>query len=162
MKKKYFFDIPIYRLSIHEYKNECDKNIKNGYNCFFINKDGIKKNELITFDNYYKKAIRHYDIWEYNEIIGYIRLYIQGNQIRGEYYQHKSTRIRKTRIKSFIFKTHKLSPEISIYNKTNFEIYILILDYLENCKLELKKRFIDISNFKNIGQYVDWNKLIKE
>lgn len=34
MKKKYFFDIPIYRLSINEYRNECDKNIENLYNYF--------------------------------------------------------------------------------------------------------------------------------
>lgn len=111
----------------------------------------IQKIYIIIFDNYYKKAIRHYDIWEYNEIIGYIKLYIQGNQIRGEYYQHKSTRIRKTRTKSFIFKTHKLSPEISIHNKTNFEIYILILDYLENCKLELKKDLLTQVILKILG-----------
>ena len=44
MKKKYFFDIPIYRLSMNEYINECDKNIENLYNYFFVNKDGTKIN----------------------------------------------------------------------------------------------------------------------
>lgn len=160
--KKYFFDIPVYRLSYEDYKNEVNKSIKGNYYYFFINKDGTKKNELITFESHYAKSIKYHDIWDYNEIIGYIKLYILGTQVRGKYYQHKSTRIRKTRTKSFIFKTHKLTPEINIHNKTNSEIYILILDYLENCKLELKKRFIDIDNFRNIGQYVDWNKLIEE
>lgn len=155
--KENIFDIPVYRLSESQYEVECKNIIKNNFNCSFKN-----SNKVFDLETYYEKSIKYFDIWEYNEIIGYIKLYILGSQIRGEYIQHKSSRIRKTRTKSFIFKTHKLAAEINIYNKTNEEIYLLISKYLENCKIELKNRYIDLDNFNQIGKYIAWNKLIAD
>ncbi len=124
--------------------------------------DGTKRNPSMTYEKYYEDSSIFRDMWRYNEIIGYIRLHILGTQIRGEYFQHKSKRIVKTRRKSFIYKTHKLVSETNIMNQTNDGIYNSILKYLKRCEQELKKRYIDIDSFKNIGQYVNWNKLLQD
>lgn len=159
---KYFFDVPVYRLSEQEYNIEQKNHCKKLYEQIHTRIDGTKRNPLLTYEKYYEQSSIFRDMWRYNEIIGYIRLHILSSQIRGEYFQHKSTRIRKTRTKSFTYKTHKLASEMNIMNQNNDEIYNSILNYLLRCEKELKKRCIDIESFKNIGQYVDWNKLIKD
>jgi len=101
--------------------------------------------------------------WEYNEIIGYIRLYFFGTQIRGEYWGVNSKRIVRTRKKTFEYKTWKLATEIDIHRKPDSSsIFSKIQDYLERCKKELKGRYIDIVNLKAIGSYVDWKSLYGE
>jgi hypothetical protein len=158
--KKYFFELPVYRLSEAQYIEEENKFLSDYYFETHTNK-GIPKTTT-TYEKFKENSNRYRDIWRYNEIIGYVRLYILGNQIRGEYYQHKTTRIRKTRTKHFQFITQKLASEKSLSNNTNADIYNIILEYVQDCKFELKKRYIDINNFQQIGKYIDWNRLIKD
>lgn len=159
---KYFFDVAVYRLSDQEYDIEQKNHSKKLFEQMHTRIDGSKRNTLVTYEKYYEKSSIYHDMWRYNEIIGYIRLHSLGTQIRGEFFQHKSKRIVKTRKKSFIYITHKLVSETNIMNQTNDEIYNSILKYLERCEKELEKRYIDIESFKNIGQYVNWNKLIDD
>jgi hypothetical protein len=99
--------------------------------------------------------------WDYNEIIGFIRLHFVGRQIRGEYHGLDSKRITKTRKKLFTFKTWKLANEIDIpINSNNNEIFSIICDYIKDCEKELKKRYIDSTLFKVIGPHVDWVSLM--
>ena len=55
--------------------------------------------------------------WEYNEIIGYIRLYFFGTQVRGEYWGVNSKRVVRTRKKTLEYKTWKLAPEIDLHRE---------------------------------------------
>lgn len=157
--KQFFFDIPVYRLSEKKYYLEQDTNSRKIYKYFYL------KSEIriptISHEQFLELPTSRPDMWRYNEIIGYIRLYILGHEIRGEYYQHKALKIYKTRKKHFIYKTHKLAAEISILHQNDMQIYELVLKYLQKCELELKKRYIDIEHFKEIGQYVQWNLMIQ-
>ncbi len=47
--------------------------------------------------------------WEFNEVIGHIKLHFLGNQIRGEYWKVNAKRIVKTRSKTLEYATHKLA-----------------------------------------------------
>jgi len=95
--------------------------------------------------------------WEFNESIGYIRLYFFGTQIRGEYWGVNSKRIVRTRKKTFEFKTRKLATEINILSDSDSNsIFNKILEYLSRCQKELKCRYIDSSHLKTIGPYVNW------
>lgn len=158
--KKYFFELPVYRLSEKDYEKEEDTFLLKYYNEVHLRNGRV--NSSISYEEFKEKSMLYRDIWQYNEIIGYIKLYILGSQIRGEYYQHKTSRIRKTRTKHFKFLTLKLVSESNLSNKTNEEIYNIILKYIEDCNLELQKRYIDIKYFKQIGKFVDWNNLIKD
>lgn len=157
--KKYILDIPVYRLSEENYYNEFNKYLEEHYNNF------VKKSGFYSYQEFkYKKEslmLNFYGgMWKYNEIIGFIKLYILGTQIRGEYYQNKSERIRKTRKKQFIFKTFKLVPEIDIRQKTDNEIYEQVILYLKNCQIELNKRYIEIEEIIRIGKFIKWNEFI--
>lgn len=98
-----------------------------------------------------------------NEIIGYIRLYFFGNQIRGEYWAVNSKRVVKTRKKILEYKTWKLALEIDLHwEPDSSSIFLQILKYLERCQKKLKGRYIDTCNFKAIGSYVNWKSMFEE
>lgn len=163
----YFYDIPVYRLSSEKYYEEL-KAYKNKHLHDGRNEDDKKLKEQFYEKYPEKKANFEEHIfknfggqWEYNEIIGYIKLYSVGNQIRGEYFQIDKKRITKTRKKVFEWKCDKLVPEISFYrSETNEEIFNNICKYLNDCEKELNNRYIDLDNFLKIGKYLDWKKLL--
>jgi len=128
-----------------------------------MKEDFFKRNpsQKVAVENRLRKS--YGGAWEYNEIIGYIRLYFFGTQIRGEYWAVNAKKIVKTRKKIFEYKTWKLASEIELHWETDSSsIFSQILKYLERCKKELKKRYIDTHNLEAIGPYVDWKSLYEE
>lgn len=100
--------------------------------------------------------------WEFNEVIGHIKLHFLGNQIRGEYWKVNAKRIVKTRSKTFEYVTHKLAAEISIPpNVSDQEIFEYICKYVDRCKKELKQRTIDESQLLSIGRFIKWRELMR-
>ncbi len=98
--------------------------------------------------------------WQFNEIIGYIKLDFLGSQIRGEYFAVDRKRIVRTRTKTFEYKTWKLAPEIDIEQPYGTgEVLGAIQRYIQACKAELPKRFIDTSNFDKLAPHIDWGTL---
>jgi hypothetical protein len=158
----FFFDIPVYRLSKDEYYSQRNKYIEQ--EMYSGPPEAInKKRELHKRYPYHKLSYEECLVnnyggqWDYNEIIGFIRLHFVGNQIRGEYYSVSAKIITKTRKKQFEFKAWNLVNEIDIpIDSNNFIIFKIICDCLENCGKKLKKRYIDTSLFKVIGPHVDW------
>lgn len=100
--------------------------------------------------------------WEFNEIIGYIRLHFLGSQVRGEYFSVNKKRIVRTRTKQFEFMTWKLAPEVEIeppYGTA--EILNAIYQYIEDCRHEVRTRYIDTSKLDAIAPFVDWERLFR-
>lgn len=149
----YFYDIPVYRLKKEKYYKELEEYKK--VHLFGSDENEIKlkkkfyqkyPDRKILFEQHLNKVFGR--IWEYNEIIGYIKLYSVGNQIRGEYFQIDKKRICKTRTKNFRWETDKLVPEINFYQEnTNEELFNMIYNYLKDCNKELKYRYLDLDNF---------------
>lgn len=166
--EKYFLDIPVYRIPKDIYYREMGKYIERKmYAGPALHVAQIK--EFYTKNPGQKQFIEkqlflsYGGAWDYNEIIGYIRLYFFGTQIRGEYWGINAKRITRTRKKLFEFKTWKLATEIDLSWETDsLSIYSKILEYIEDCAKKLKGRFIDISNLKEIGQHVDWKSLYEK
>jgi hypothetical protein len=162
---KYFHDLPVYRLPAGDYYSARGKFIDetmypkdNPYSDH--TRDQHKKNPStkVAFEDHLSRI--YGGVWRYNEIIGYVRLHFLGSQIRGEYYGVGSKRIVRTRKKILEYKTWKLAPEIDIpSNSTNKQIFELVIKYVNSCRKELKKRYIDSELLEIIGQYVDWRRL---
>lgn len=161
MRPYYFYDLPVYRLDREKYYNQLQKSIEQTLYENPLQQEFYEKypKEKMIMENLLRE--NYGGGWEYNEIIGYIRLHILGTQIRGEYWQHKAKKMVKSRKRQFQYVTHKLSPEKELsLSKTNKDIYNKILEYIESCRKELKNRFIDTSNFETLGSHVDWQELI--
>ena len=95
--------------------------------------------------------------WRYNEIIGYIRVYKYGSQVRAEYWQNDVKRIVKTRKKKFVTKNRKLVPEISIKNGDIGEAIELCVN---ECKNKLKNRYLDLGTYDLVLRHVNWKSVL--
>lgn len=159
---EFLFDIPVYRLSEEKYNNDMEVHL-NKYFSQWNMKDFYQRNlgKKVQDIDYEKNKFG--GKWRYNEIIGYIRLCVSGSQILGWYYQHNAKKQFKTRKKQFEYVTNKLAPELNLPRDANSkDIYLVMLQYLKDCKKELRNRFIDSSGFERIGPFVDWKKCISE
>ncbi|OGR26867.1 MAG: hypothetical protein A2139_03210 [Desulfobacca sp. RBG_16_60_12] len=163
---KFFFDVPVYRVPEEKYYREMNEYIERN---MFPGPAEHNDSMRVFYSREPEQEVSHREhlreqfggAWNYNEIIGYIRLHFLGNQIRGEYWGVKAKRQVRTRKKIFKYMTWKIAPEINIPNKAdNEEIFKLILDYLTRCSKELRGRHIDTTILKSIGQYVDWKSLL--
>lgn len=94
--------------------------------------------------------------WEFNEIIGHIKLFFMGSQVRGEYWSTEPRRKVRTRRKKFEFRAHKLVSECEIRIKTSAGVLAAIEDYLSRCKIKLKYRHIDLREFESLKDHVNW------
>ena len=168
MKENYFYDVPVYRLSRERYYKDMDKYInKNMYsgspNHIKMTEEFYRKEPSQKLAQEDRLQISYGGAWEYNEIIGYIRLYFFGTQIRGEYWGVNAKKIVRSRKKFFEHKTWKLASEIELHwDPDSSSIFSQILKYLERCKKELKNRYIDTRNLEVVGPYVDWKSLYEE
>lgn len=164
LKKINITTLPVYRLAEKKYYSQREQFIEK---TIFGGPDGdFKKQHAKDEPQWYAMYKAHLcttygGAWSFNEIIGYIELYIMGDQIRGSYWQDDKKRFSKSRRKQFIYKTHKLAPEISFPRKASSEdIYHTILEYIDNCQVYLKERYIDRSNLMNMGKYVNWRAMV--
>lgn len=168
MGVKYFFDIPVYRLSSDRYYQERDEYIDkvlfpkdSPYSEELRARDKADPNQNIVIRDHIQRS--YGGCWEFNEIIGYIRLHFLGSQIRGEYFGVNKKRIVRTRTKTLEYKTWKLAPEIEIpYPPTQAGILKAIRDYIQDCKKELSNRYIDDSMFETLAENVNWVALFKQ
>jgi hypothetical protein len=165
MDMLFFFDIPVYRLPKEKYYAERETYIEKQMYGTDPNEIALRKafyernkDSAILFRDHLEKT--YGGPWDFNEIVGYIRLHFLGSQIRGELWMVSKKRLVRTRQKLFLYQTHKVVPEKDIpFPASNEEIYGVIFEYLEDTKRELKGRFIDTSTFERLGKYIDWNAL---
>jgi hypothetical protein len=143
---KYFFDVPVYRIPAVQYNRERDAYIEANLN----QNAGIRDHLWNSYGG----------CWQFNEIIGYIRLHFVGTQVRGEYFGVNGKRIVRTRTLTFAHLTHKLVPEVEIAHPiTSASILAAVKVYLDNCKKELPRRYIDTELFEAIANHLDWHAL---
>lgn len=103
--------------------------------------------------------------WLYNEIVGYIRVFVLGDQIRGElfYVSHKRVR-RDMKHRKFVWDgdyvfvdTNFLQDNAAILKKL-----MAALENLPTTSKKLKNRYIDLSCLKTLGPFIDWKALIRK
>jgi hypothetical protein len=162
--RRAFFDIPIYRVSKDEYAAEFDQ-----YMNKLDNKEGPEaaalRKKLDQEDP--ESAEQRRDIfrdsfggaWQFNEIIGYIRLDFLGSQVRGKLWMANVKRVVKTRKRQLVQRSSEVVPVDIPRNATNDDVFRTIVRYLEAAKAKLRPYYVDTLIFDRIGPYVDWNRL---
>jgi len=162
--EKYFFEIPVYRIPEERYYAELEDYIQKHLHSGWPQQDALMQEALLKrpeLTDIYRES--YGGAWNYNEIIGYIRLFFLGTQIRGEYWGTEAKRKRRSRKKIFKFKTWNLAPEIDLHWETESSaIFAKVREYVAGCSKILKGRYIDIRPLMVIGPYVDWMTLYKK
>ena len=162
MAVRHFYDLPVYRLSADAYYAAREKYIEASlFRPGTADEAALRQREALNprvNDGYRAHLENSYGgCWEFNEIMGYIRLHFLGSQVRGEYFAVSKQRIVRTRTKTLEHRTWKLAPEIDIdapYGTV--EVLAAVRQYIDDCKRELPNRFIETSRFETLAPFVDW------
>jgi hypothetical protein len=162
---RYLYDVPVYRLRASAYYAQRDKYVERMlYPTDRRLRGALRKLHArepaagAAFKGHLQNL--YGGCWEFNEIIGYIRLHFVGTQIRAEYFGVARKQIARTRTKSFEYVTHELVPGTAIPPRaTSQRIWRLIERHLDACQRELKGRHLERSSLSMIGPHVDWRGL---
>lgn len=157
-----FFDVPMYRLTEDEYIAAFERQREKG-----LGPEGMATLRKLEQENPDFEARRRELLldsyggpWQFNEIVGYIRLVFMGGQVRGHLWMVRKTRIERTRRKTLFFRSLKAAPEIDLpRDASNLQIYEAISEYLGRVQAENPKRYIHTLMFDRIGPFVDWRAL---
>jgi hypothetical protein len=163
-----FFDVPIYRVSQDQFDAEFERFIEKQSEG--MDQKVVAKQKEYLEQNRQEDGLRRDRMlhsfggpWQFNEIVGHIRLHFLGNQVRGTLWMIDKKRVNRTRKKQFSVLTHKVVAELGIPRRaTNQEVYETILKYLNSARKKLRRRFVDTRVFERIGRFVDWNAMREE
>jgi len=158
---EYFLVVPVYRVKEDKYysdmESDFEKLISSTWDVDFRkNNPDLVKNWKSSHQSSYGGG------WEFNEIVGYIKLYFLGTQVRGEYWATIPKRKVRTRRKQLEYKTHKLAAEIEIREQTQEGIIKAVEEYIDRCKREIKNRHLDQREFNNLKSHINWLSLYSD
>ena len=162
MIQHFFLDLPVYRLSEKEFFAEGDRltkhHIQSVWKGFSDEENQVGK---VGFDQHH---YRLYGDCQFNEIVGHIKLFFYGTQIRGEYYSSEKKRCVLGRRRVFKRISAKMSYEENLKEPfTSESIFAAIQVYLDRCEAELHKgRLIDRSALVKLGSHIDWAELFTQ
>jgi hypothetical protein len=155
------FQIPIYRCSPQEHQKEVEEKLQWHLDNMRVVGDAARKAWRKKLELRYDNAF--WARWRYNHIIGWLRLYVRGSDILAELYWIDAERIvkqpkRKTLVWSSYREIHvSVSPDMS--NRETYEALEHALVALQEQRL-YRSRYIDMTEFRNLGPYVKWKSLI--
>jgi hypothetical protein len=163
----YFHDLPVYRLCESDYYAARDRFVEaNLFPPGSPNEPALRQYDKTNpgaNDAIRDHLLRSYGgCWNFNEIVGYIRLHFLGTQVRGEYYATPKKRVVRTRTKTMEFVTWKLAPEIDIESPYNSpQVLEAIRQYIQDCRAEVPRRYVDTSMFEAVAPFIDWGSLFR-
>jgi len=160
----FLFDIPIYWCDEASFNARYEKKLKTYEE---REKKDLRAKGLEYEPSENDRRLSHKILWEksmgpwrFNQIVGWVRVYRLGDQLRGEYWSIKAKRFGwQLRKKCFIpqGKAFEIWPGDK---ETTKQIFNRICQRLRTFENELRGRVIDLESFENLGRFVDWCRLI--
>ena len=157
---KYFFEIPIFRLSESDYKKSLDFKINKCAEYYQSRTPDIVYDYVELASRNFKDNVSNY---RYGDLIGVIKLFVLGDQIRGELYFIKQRVSSNLKNKKWSLAESKIF-EIYIFDYySNDDIYkqiIMNIDKYKKYHKKLNNTFVDTECFNNIGRCINYKFLI--
>lgn len=160
IKEIELFNIPIYSYSKAEFDQKWENKKLEGV------KSWLESGKTVQQAKYLVQEFSHpYCIWKYNQIIGWFNVSIrEQNDIFIEVFltDAKTIRFDSTR-KTFVVEKTSTNMHFDTTGMNNQEIVERIYQIISNYQKEklARSRYIDFTNFNNVYQYIDYNKIIK-
>ncbi|MBE9480373.1 MAG: hypothetical protein IMY69_01605 [Bacteroidetes bacterium] len=161
MRGNYFFEIPLFLRSEQEFESEFEARIQRE----------LKEHERYKkYPEDYNNLVDHirnsrYRDWEYNQIVGYLKLYRINSRIYADIWKVERKRYSFI-IDKKVFKYQASYPDWDIdlmKLKTSNEIFEKLLKELPKDRKKLITEFhLDLRMFKTLGPYIDWVKLLEK
>jgi len=155
-----FFEIPIYRCTSDKYDKETERELAKHINSAAAPGLGVTDSAKNFMTEYYWTRV--WAPWEYNDVIGWVRLLAAKHRIEAECFRVDARRlIRRPRRKRFkwIQKVFHINFEEAQSSSEIFEITRNRVTALTKDR-PFKGRHVDLRAFDHIGRYIDWRLLL--
>jgi hypothetical protein len=160
---KYIFEIAVYNTDPDRFFTEREKRLQEHLK-WIAQMGGVEPDQAPdTFENAEQYFLKKYGGWQFTQAIGWIRLFVLGKQIRGEYWFVDSKRINRDMNKRKFENRGKIL-ELSFFPKedSSLQIYQKIYNAINFLKKEQPfiGHYIDSETFTNIGKFINWHDLL--
>jgi len=157
MTEPIFFEIPVYLRSFAAHTS--DMQTQEAEITQATDRDLYPETFQAIYNNFHSEI---WYPWKYNEIVGYLNLYILGSQFRADIWLITNRRINKGIIKKKFKYVGKTLEKPLPRCKSSEQIFSFILEELMtlNKKKEYKSFAFDLKTFKVVGIYINWIELI--
>ena len=164
MRDKYIFDIPIYRKTKDDFNAEIETEFAKHVGWMISSDPHQRPLNSETKIRGKDSIIREYGgPWQFNQIIGWLRLFAEGYTIGGHLWWVDAQRLnRKMRNKRLKLTTPSDVLHVRFSNESSTEIFNKLLERLTAITKEskYKKRYIDLDVFCHVGPFIDWRALL--
>jgi hypothetical protein len=165
MRDYYIFDIPIYRTTSRKFYSEIDvinEKMINKILSISPNMTKLPPDDEMRIKDHIIQA--NCGPWQFNQIIGWLRLYIEGSGIGCHFWWVQVKKIYRC-IHKKLFRMVTLSDGLGLHlthHETSDEIYAKLCDRLNSLAREKdnRKYHFDFEVFQRIGPFIDWKSLL--
>lgn len=158
-----FFEIAVYRVAEEEFQRQFEAAWAKKKVGIDANYEGAApQDRLAYFKDYFWRDFGM--PWRYNQVIGWIRLYVLGNQLRGELWLHQAKRYQRVMGRR-CYQSEGKAFELSVYPEDGNET---IVSKLREELLAFQKEFgrgryvLDLECFDALAPVIDWHHLLRE
>lgn len=154
----HFFEIAIYRCRVETHTHEQER-AKQKYMEFFEASRESAPSSYERASSWFDSE--HWYPWQYNEVIGWLRLYTLGSQIRGELWMAKAKRHVAGGRRRFFY-MGKAFELHTFPSQTDGEIQAEVMQELEQFSKEpsRRSRYLDLECFEVAAPAINWRKLV--
>lgn len=158
MTEPIFFEIPIYRCSLQSHT--IDMQLEEAKIIESVPKELYPESHQSILNNFHTSL---WYPWKYNEIIGYLNLYIMGGQFRANIFMVDKKRYDKGITKKKYISLGKTLERHIPRSKSSEEIFKFIIEELVNLnKRDYEKFHFDLRTFKVVGNFINWLELVEK
>ena len=164
----YFHDLPIYLLSEMDYDEELrtltHKLIPEPPITRSPAAKAADEDARVDLFAHYQ---RYFGKWRFNEVVGYVRLFIVHRHVQGTYFgrrvretgpRHDEPITREVRTRTKIFR--KGNPLLAARHippgSNNEQCLSIVNEYVRACSEALPRRHLDLEWLREVGPYVNW------
>jgi hypothetical protein len=156
------FDIPVYRCTLEEHTIEAEKTIDDKLDVMnppLSDRERWKREFMLRYDD--SQWMR----WHYNQTVGWLQLCVSGSDVIATEYWVTAKRITSyLRHKTFIWNDYKAINVIVFPTMSDADIFSEVdKELLSLAKTKkYRNRFIDLTNFHNVGPFIRWRDLLNQ
>ena len=147
LQDKKVFEIQVYKTSEEEYYEKMTNYIAEK-----------NRDDNPQFEEYLRNKFG--GDWDYNEIVGHVKIYITGRKIKCEYWEtDKKVRV-GSRTKTFVKISDKYCESQIFKGQSNDELKSVITECIEQVKkiitTRIKTAYVDTEIFDTQVEHIDW------
>jgi len=157
--RDHFLEIPIYRISQVEFAKQYDRDVTKHVE-LLVNETPLSSDQIDKIRGIYAKE--YGGPWQYNQAVGWLRLFVLGSQIRGDLWMSSRERYMRRSTRDF-------GPLVGDYFNvpcSRTQSSAEIRDAVESELLEFERSYrngrlvLDLECFHELADHIDWRNLL--